>query len=257
MNSSTVWNELNNCNVYNATKLLIIAELLTTTTTTTSPTTETDCQLSNILSFLNNKNKSILYDYNNNISRSVHKQLVSIKFLKETIVQDIYLLLQSDWEHIYDTTSSTTATTTIATTTSTTTTVNSTNEIINKAKTLTSLSFINMYHNNNATTVGIQGLLRIYLDTAEGFIVNLLETELNHDNINTHTGKKYMYFIIVCMLYICTILFITVLFFSLFYSFIILLFLYNILFFYKISLLVLTIILLLVVVVLIAVVVVV
>lgn len=194
MNSSTVWNELNNCNVYNATKLLIIAELLTTTTTT--PTTETDCQLSNILSFFNNKNKSILNDYNN-ISRSVHKQLVSIKFLKETIVQDIYLLLQSDWKHIYDTTS-TTATTTIAT--ASTTTGNSTNEIINKAKTLTSLSFINMYHNNSATTVGMQGLLRIYLDTAEGFIVNLLETELNRD-YNTHTGKENMYFIIVYMLY--------------------------------------------------------
>ena len=222
MNSSTVWNELNNCNVYNATKLLIIAELLTTTTTT-----ETECQLSYILSFFNNKNKSILYDYNTHISRSVHKQLVSIKFLKETIVQDIYLLLQSDWEHIYDTTTSTTATTTIATATSTTT-GNSTNEIINKAKTLTSLSFINMYH-NSATTVGMQGLLRIYLDTAEGFIVNLLETVLNHDhNSNTYTGKKYIYFIIVCMLYIY------ILFYLLLYYHFFLLFLYNITILYNI-----------------------
>lgn len=164
--------KLNDCNVFEATKLILLAELL-------SPPSSENVQFP-IAAHLQEKYLDIVTQFSSKLSENVCKQLQSVQFLKETVQDDIQMLLLCDADDEQGGGSS-----------QGTTTANL--EVLHKAKALAALSLLQVGSSSAdgqtasgaggaaGSVCGAKRLLQEYLAAAEVRVRDILDTQLSVD----------------------------------------------------------------------------
>jgi hypothetical protein len=164
-----VWAELNDCNVFDATKLVLIANLLASATKPGETGTGVLARHFDAVS------AQRLSDFAGKLPVALQKQLRSIGFLGDTVVDDIHMLLLCDAEAAEDGASA----------------GRSAGEVVAKAKALAALSVTiaplaaDAPSTSSATAVesagateGVRRLLQVYLSAAEARVHEILDAQL-------------------------------------------------------------------------------
>jgi len=158
INSASVWTKLNDCNVFDATKLVLLARSLSVQSSAhpTSP--------SRLAPYFDATASKSLQEFASKLSEEIQHQLASTLFLSETIADDANMLLLCDPEPLDAPSTRDHRHGGMAGTSGL--------EILNKARAIAALSLL-----SHAVTTP-QHLLQVYLSAAEVRVQDLLETHL-------------------------------------------------------------------------------
>lgn len=163
--SAIVWNQLNDCDVYSATKSVVIANLLT----------NAHDDKSVVGAHLDASSRERLQCFGEALSVDVRRHLNSVRFLSDTVVNDIHLLLLCDTDTEGEEIES------------------DTSELVEKAMALAALSVAQAPLASDApsahtaatgsasSTEGSRRLLQTYLSAAEVRVQDILDTQLTAD----------------------------------------------------------------------------
>jgi hypothetical protein len=167
VNCAKVWAELNDCNVFDATKLLLIANLLS------SAATPGETGAGTLVRHYDATSSQRLSDFIGRLPGVQQKQLRSIGFLGDTVVDDIHMLLLCDADAAEDGAPARSA-----------------GEVVAKAKALAALSVTMPPLAPDAPTAstssaestgaaeGVRRLLQVYLSAAEARVQEILDAQL-------------------------------------------------------------------------------
>jgi hypothetical protein len=165
-----VWDDLNNCDVYGATKALLISSLLT------HEPNESKSTGSILRTHFGEQSGQVLRDAGNRLPPKVLREMKSICFLQDTVVDDIHLLLLTD--DVTEGSNSAASGNGSA----------ADPEIVLKAKALAALSVTqpaivadapNTTGGDFGPQGGVRRLLQTYLSSAAVLVQDILETQLN------------------------------------------------------------------------------
>jgi hypothetical protein len=167
---AAVWDDLNNCDVFGATKALLMSSLLA------HDPNESKSSGSALRTHFGEQSGQVLRDAGNRLPPKVLREMKSICFLHDTVVDDIHLLLLTD-DAAEGSKSATSGDGSIAGL-----------GIVQKAKALAALSVTQAAIVADAPTTaggdsgsqcGVRRLLQTYLSSAAVLVQDILETQLN------------------------------------------------------------------------------